>query len=97
MIFRQFLDEDLGCASYLVADGGEELPTGLVAIDSPAPAEGSSVNWLNIFYAIEWAIFAGFAFYMWYRLAKDAWEKEIEVLEEAQAAASGPGAAPPAD
>ncbi|MEZ5189097.1 MAG: hypothetical protein R2723_11140 [Microbacterium sp.] len=43
---------------------------------------GSNVNWLNIFYAVEWAIFAGFAFYMWYRLAKDAWEKEVEALEE---------------
>ena len=82
---------------YLVADGTADLPPGLVAIDSPAPTEGSNVNWLNIFYAVEWAIFAGFAFYMWYRLAKDAWEKEIEALEEAQAAASGPGAAPPAD
>jgi hypothetical protein len=58
-----------------------------------APAEGSSVNWLNIFYAVEWAIFAGFAFYMWYRLARDAWEKEVEALEEAQAA----GAAAHAD
>ena len=29
-----------------------------------------------------WAIFAGFAFYMWYRLARDAWEKEVEALEE---------------
>ncbi len=67
---------------YLVADGGETLPTGLVAIDSPAPVEGSNVNWLNIFYAVEWAIFAGFAFYMWYRLAKDAWEKEVEALED---------------
>jgi hypothetical protein len=56
-------------------------------------AEGSSVNWLNIFYAVEWAIFAGFAFYMWYRLARDAWEKEVEALEEAQAA----GAAAHAD
>ena len=82
---------------YLVADGTPDLPPGLVAIDSPAPTEGSNVNWLNIFYAVEWAIFAGFAFYMWYRLAKDAWEKEVEALEEAQAAASGPGAAPPAD
>jgi len=72
---------------YLVADAGEPLVGGLVAIDSPAPAEGSSVNWLNIFYAVEWAIFAGFAFYMWYRLARDAWEKEVEALEEAQAAA----------
>jgi len=56
---------------------------GLVDISSPAPEEGSSVNWLNIFYAVEWAIFAGFAFYLWYRLAKDAWEREVEEFEEA--------------
>jgi hypothetical protein len=53
---------------------------GLVSIDSPAPIEGSGVNWLNIFYAVEWAVFAGFAFYLWYRLAKDAWEREVEEL-----------------
>ena len=72
---------------YLVADGGDSLPdliggSGLSAIDSPAPEQGSNVNWLNVFYAVEWAIFAGFAFYMWYRLARDAWEKEVEALEE---------------
>ena len=60
----------------------------LIDIDSPAPAEGSAVNWLNIFYAAEWAVFAGFAFYLWYRLARDAWEKEVEDLEDAAAAAS---------
>ena len=54
---------------------------GLTAIASPAPDERSNVNWLNIFYAAEWAVFAGFAFYLWYRLARDAWEKEIEDLE----------------
>lgn len=55
---------------------------GLAAISSPAPIEGSGVNWLNVFYAVEWAVFAGFAFYLWYRLGKDAWEREIEELEE---------------
>ncbi len=64
---------------YLVSDDPAE---GLVAISSPPPAEGSAVNWLNIFYAVEWAVFAGFAFYLWYRLAKDAWEKEVEDLED---------------
>ncbi|MDL9979068.1 SURF1 family protein [Microbacterium sp. ASV49] len=59
---------------------------GLEAISSPAPSEHQGVNWLNLFYAAEWAVFAGFAFYLWYRLAKDAWEKEIEELEEAAAA-----------
>ncbi|MFG6446408.1 SURF1 family protein [Microbacterium sp. P07] len=61
---------------------------GLDAISSPAPAEGSNVNWLNIFYAAEWAVFAGFAFYLWYRLARDAWEKEVEDLDDEAAAAS---------
>lgn len=61
---------------------------GLIDISSPAPEEQSPVNWLNVFYAVEWAIFAGFAFYLWYRLAKDAWEREVEEFEDAAAAAS---------
>ncbi|WP_298871378.1 SURF1 family protein [uncultured Microbacterium sp.] len=56
----------------------------LDAISSPAPDERSRVNWLNIFYAAEWAVFAGFALYLWYRLARDAWEKEVEDLEDEQ-------------
>lgn len=35
-----------------------------------------TVNWLNIFYALEWLVFAGFALYLWWRLLKDAHEKE---------------------
>lgn len=64
---------------YLVS---AEAIGGLQQIHAPAPTELSSVNWLNIFYAIEWAVFAGFAFYMWYRLARDAWEKEVEALSD---------------
>jgi len=69
---------------YLVADdsGGFADVAGIRSISSPAPVEGSNVNWLNIFYALEWAVFAGFAFYLWYRLAKDAWEKELEDFED---------------
>ncbi len=51
---------------------------GLVEIDSPAPSQEVSLNWLNVFYAAEWAIFAGFAIYLWYRLVKDVVEKERE-------------------
>jgi cytochrome oxidase assembly protein ShyY1 len=64
----------------------------LDAIASPAPDERSRVNWLNIFYAAEWAVFAGFALYLWYRLARDAWEKEVEDLEDDQAEALAAGA-----
>ena len=64
---------------YVVA----KAPTaGLEAIDSPAPSQEVSLNWLNIFYAAEWAIFAGFAIYLWYRLVKDVVEKEAESHEQ---------------
>lgn len=58
-------------------------PDGLVDISSPAPDDAAGVNWLNVFYAVEWAIFAGLAFYMWYRLARDAWEREVEEFQGA--------------
>ncbi|MCU1479718.1 MAG: hypothetical protein JWQ19_504 [Subtercola sp.] len=54
---------------------------GLTAIDSPVPQRTTELNWLNIFYAIEWVIFAGFAVFFWYRLVKDAWEREQEEAE----------------
>lgn len=49
---------------------------GLQKIDSPAPTAEVGLNWLNLFYALEWALFAGFAIYLWYRLVKDQVEKE---------------------
>ncbi|HLT68464.1 MAG TPA: SURF1 family cytochrome oxidase biogenesis protein, partial [Microbacterium sp.] len=59
---------------------GGIVDAGLDEIAAGAPAEDESVNWLNLFYAAEWAIFAAFSFYLWYRLAKDAWERELEEL-----------------
>jgi surfeit locus 1 family protein len=72
----------------LLEPGGTAEDAGLVPISSAAPDEAATVNWLNIFYAVEWVVFAGFAFYLWYRLARDAWEKELEDLEDALAEAS---------
>lgn len=43
----------------------------------PQP-EGSDINWLNLFYAVEWVVFAGFAFYLWWRMVKDAHQKRLE-------------------
>ena len=57
-------------------------PTGLDKIDSPPPIQQSTLNWLNVFYAAEWIIFAGFAIFFWYRLVKDAKEKEDEEREQ---------------
>ena len=36
----------------------------------------TTFNWLTAFYAVEWALFAGFAFFLWGRLVKDALIRE---------------------
>ncbi|GAB2814685.1 hypothetical protein GCM10027022_00850 [Alpinimonas psychrophila] len=61
--------------AYLIDDQG---PDGLTTIDSAPPENSATLNWLNIFYAIEWVVFAGFAVYFWYRLVRDAYEREEE-------------------
>lgn len=67
---------------FLVA---ETAPEGLAPISAAPPTALSPINWLNVFYAIEWVIFAGFAFYIWYRLTRDRWEREVEEYEDAAA------------
>ncbi len=59
-----------------------EATGGLDQIDSQPPLPPQSVNWLNIFYAAEWVVFAGFAIYFWYRLTRDTFEKEIDLLAQ---------------
>jgi surfeit locus 1 family protein len=68
-----------------------DAPQPLATIDSPAPQSDVVLNWLNVFYAIEWVVFAGFAFYFWFRLVRDEWERELDEL--AVAAAKTPVAA----
>lgn len=60
---------------YLVLD---EPPVGLETIESIPVITDASLNWLNVFYAVEWVVFAGFAFFLWYRLVRDALNREIE-------------------
>ncbi|WP_092547845.1 SURF1 family cytochrome oxidase biogenesis protein [Herbiconiux ginsengi] len=60
---------------YVVTDAS---PAGLETISSPEPQRSVELNWLNIFYAAEWVVFAGFAIYLWYRLVRDTWEREQE-------------------
>ena len=67
------VDEAGVYGGYVVAS---EPAEGLAAIYSPPPSTDVEVNWLNVFYAAEWVIFAGFAVFLWYRLVKDAWERE---------------------
>jgi len=59
-------------SGYLVLD---VAPAGLDTVAAPAPDLDVEVNLLNLFYAIEWVIFGGFAVYLWWRLVRDEQEK----------------------
>jgi surfeit locus 1 family protein len=58
---------------YIISN---DPPPGLQQIPSPPPEQEVSLNLLNLFYAAEWVIFAGFAVFLWWRLVRDEWEKE---------------------
>lgn len=58
-------------------------PSGLTDIEDNPPSSDVQINWLNVFYAIEWVVFAGFAVFMWWRLVRDVYVREQEEAEEA--------------
>lgn len=85
-------DGDVYAGYVIVAE-----PVGdLGSIVSLPPEQQTQLNWLNVFYAIEWVAFALFAVYLWYRLVQDAREREAEEAEEAAAAAAGGSGRPTA-
>jgi hypothetical protein len=57
-------------AGFMVLD--QEPGFGLEKIVIAPPEPGTQVNWLTLFYALEWALFAGFAVFLWWRLVEDA-------------------------
>jgi cytochrome oxidase assembly protein ShyY1 len=40
------------------------------------------VNWLNLFYSLEWVVFAGFALFIWWRLVKDDYRRDLEEQDD---------------
>lgn len=58
-----------------------DAPPGLMTIDAPAPQEEVALNWLNVFYALEWVVFAGFAVFLWARFLRDEWQQRQEDAE----------------
>ncbi|WP_104110231.1 SURF1 family protein [Arthrobacter sp. N199823] len=52
----------------------------LTPITVTATDQNNKVNWLNIFYAIEWVVFAGFALFLWWRLVADEYRREQDEL-----------------
>lgn len=59
-----------------------QAPLEAVAVD-PQPQE-TPLNWLNIFYAVEWFVFAGFAFFLWWRLVADDHRRRLEDEQDEQ-------------
>lgn len=75
---------------------------GLVPIRTVQYTE-DSLDWLNVFYAAEWVVFAGFALYLWWRMLGDAHQRILHperyyeqvpagALPEDPAAGDGPEA-----
>jgi len=64
---------------YLVVD---RAPAPLNTVTTEPPPTDATLNILNVFYAIQWVIFAGFALYFWYRLVRDEQEKEQDLLAQ---------------
>jgi cytochrome oxidase assembly protein ShyY1 len=52
------------------------LGPGLSRLDIDQQPTDESVNLLNLFYAVEWVVFAGFALYIWWRFVRDEWQRE---------------------
>jgi cytochrome oxidase assembly protein ShyY1 len=55
------------------AAGGGVKP---LRIGPQPPAQ--QLNWLNLFYSVEWVVFAGFALFIWWRLVKDDYRRDLE-------------------
>lgn len=47
---------------------------------APQPEE-TQVIWLNVFYGVEWVLFAGFALFLWWRFVRDDHQRELREAE----------------
>lgn len=69
-------------ATAEVADGADVSPAAIpgdllpLQIGPQPPAQ--QINWLNLFYSLEWVVFAGFALFIWWRLVKDDYHRDLE-------------------
>ncbi|MFJ6155371.1 SURF1 family protein [Pseudarthrobacter sp. NPDC092184] len=69
-------------ATAEVADGVDvsaaAVPGDLLALDIGPQPPAQQINWLNLFYSLEWVVFAGFALFIWWRLVKDDYHRDLE-------------------
>jgi surfeit locus 1 family protein len=62
-------------AGFLALDADPGF--GLDRIELPPQQAGTQVNWLTLFYAVEWVLFGVFAVFLWWRLVEDQRIREI--------------------
>jgi len=67
-------------AASAESSGGKAvaLPADMKALNIPAQPPAQQINWLNLFYSVEWVVFAGFALYIWWRLVADDHRRDLE-------------------
>jgi cytochrome oxidase assembly protein ShyY1 len=63
--------------------GGADLspaavPGDLIPLQIGPQPPAQQINWLNLFYSLEWVVFAGFALFIWWRLVKDDHHRDLE-------------------
>jgi cytochrome oxidase assembly protein ShyY1 len=71
------------------ADVGAAAGSGLEPLGIAAQPPAAKVNWLNLFYSVEWIVFAGFALFIWWRLVKDDYRRSLEDAEDHDADGHG--------
>jgi hypothetical protein len=57
---------------FLLASKPAAIAPGLEPVSITPPSTETQINWLSAFYAIEWTLFCGFGFFLWWRLVRDA-------------------------
>lgn len=65
-------------AEEISVDGAAPDSGGMQTVVVEGQPEETPVNWLNIFYALEWIIFAGFSVFLWWRLVADEYRRSLE-------------------
>lgn len=91
---KSYLLGSLSLAQLVNLYAGERIESfaGFLALDAPIGLEldpiqlppqevGTRVNWLTLFYAVEWVLFGAFAVFLWWRLVEDQRIREQEPLE----------------
>lgn len=63
---------------------------GLLPLEIGPQPPAQKINWLNLFYSLEWVVFAGFALFIWWRLVKDDYQRDLEDAMDGTHAAPAP-------